>query len=1711
MSQTANKTVVWDLEIYPNYLLFCFFETSSNTYKTFEYYESRAAQDTSDLEKYIADINTAIGFNQLYYDNLMLQEFIKTRSVAKCKKFSDKTIEGKARKYEPTTHFPVEIDLLQIMDRKGGLKIFQARMGLNEIVIDDDFNKTITKKNVDQVLKYCKHDVYATYELYKQKEVQAKIEVKKNIAKQFDLSIFSLTESDIAEQIFRKAFNYRVKNPETFINVGGLISPKVKFSEKQNQQLLEEYKRYKFKLKLAKDGSLRQTKRFEKVIELGNIKYNIGVGGLHSHKTVKGAYVAKDDEILWHIDVSSYYPNTVKNLGLYPERRKEKFRKLYCGMIEDRNKAKAEKDKPKDKALKIVLNASYGRFKYKNSCLYDAKMLYNITVNCQLFFVLLIEQFYRAKIDVLYVNTDGLVIRTKKERESDVNKVIEWWQNKLGYKLDKDELQAAFIKDTNNRLFLGKNGKIVQSKGAAFIAEYTLFHNKKSSVAAAKAVHNYFLHNKPVKQTMAELYKESNWQDFVVFQNRKGSQTKEVDENIFDFGEEIHPEKEQKKKLYRYYVSDDPRKAKRVKGVCSRPIITAYNIERDFDINLVDLSYYENEAQKIIDKIAPPEPPKDDEDLFSSVDDPKTPSTPLSHKNHSDTPKSEKSPSGGFLWLKKAAVGKDHFQKVMDLLLDQRKLYMAHRGKSTTLRYVKNYRQYINYRGKIADDFSYICLNPFQPGTTEKSKKYILSRNCVTIEYDNKELLEQWQLMKHIPHTVVVYSGGKSLHCHIRFTRPLAKGESEKLNQYLLALFGESDHATWKENQYVRMPFGKNYDTGRDQLVISVQNRVDPNVLFSWLESERKKQGVELIQNKIQSLSSNTPNKPYVTYCVYSLRQQLPDFKIEKSHDQVTLVGKCPQGHLHSKGVNNDDSFYINIKFNGQIYKYCHHNSCGGGVHSSDETTNPNNIRNKQFKELGIRLKSRDMVQKFYNTTEFKNLGLTKFEFKKYLSHAPKESKDNPETTVRNYIENIKPIEIDEKYKVSEILEKLTAIREKEGYILTLPTGTGKTYSMLLACKHLVEKRGENIVFVCGTKNEVFRAVRILKGLGVSTNDVEIFISYRGSTGEDSSTQKNNKQKQKAPYTITTYGYWGRKAQTQQIYTGFNKRIENAYVFFDECQTMVHNSEISENLTALYRKGKGEYYKTNSFNLEDSYIIANKKRGEITSKNTRHFHGDFLEKNADDYKIDNDYHAFTADEVLKHKDFIRAASTVFVKPCGDIGAEKPQIIDIEDKSEDTYIKSLCNDLLYLHLRAELPIYKKSGKALSYDEIEKLKKEHLQKNVDISILKDQIQFPKQTPFSTAICGYDRLGFWQLTGMTIKIKEKSANEGSILKSYRKPKGLVFSSATISPVFKEITKETLGDTFTIKTIGSDTPPCTFDVTTLKTSEKISLANQCKLIEEIITKRNEKTFVVCATQSHATDLYMKLSHFETIAFFEGTDYIQVRTPERDKPIQVVITYPNSAICKGENLPDFQIAVIDSSMYIPNCALTVRKDKTQEDIKAALYQTIQQKLTQTCGRLLRTEKEIIKDHTIQDQRKICILLHSLPPEIEQFTLDEKLIHSKKEHLNDGWLASIKSKSIVKSAFANIENVVAGKSVEDYASIERKKIVSKKPNQQSKEERAATADAKQAKKQEEILKKVTELLNEAEIQKKQGVTWREFEKNKSLHQKQWLKSTDFLK
>ena len=212
--------ITYDSEIFSNFYLVSFYDPQTDSHTDFVF--RPGTEDTNSLQAHRAGIADyrVIGFNNLFFDNVLLAEFLKSRSVAKVKELSDGIISGQKRQWRPTTLFNDEIDVLAILDRKASLKEYQARLGLEKIVEwEGDFTKPLPADQEQDCIEYCHYDTKSTWLLYSHQSTQGKIRVKQALAGRYGLENCSMTDSDFGEQIISREIRRKLgirgkrKNP----------------------------------------------------------------------------------------------------------------------------------------------------------------------------------------------------------------------------------------------------------------------------------------------------------------------------------------------------------------------------------------------------------------------------------------------------------------------------------------------------------------------------------------------------------------------------------------------------------------------------------------------------------------------------------------------------------------------------------------------------------------------------------------------------------------------------------------------------------------------------------------------------------------------------------------------------------------------------------------------------------------------------------------------------------------------------------------------------------------------------------------------------------------------------------------------------------------------------------------------------------------------------------------------------------------------------------------------------------------------------------------------------------------------------------------------------------------------------------------------------------------------------------------------------------
>ena len=191
------------------------------------------------------------------------------------------------------------------------------------------------------------------------------------------------------------------------------------------------------------------------------------------------------------------------------------FNKMIAFLIQTRVKCKHAK--PEDgqiidgvdnkiaaEALKIVINSIYGKFGSDLFFLFDNIAKLKVTINGQLMTMTLIEELELNGIHTISANTDGIVIKMPRDKESIYKEITSRWNefNKMG--ADFEDYEIIVSRDVNNYFDVQTNGK-VEYKGALDPKQYLKELRKGYDMPiVAIAVYNFFRYNKPVMETLQE-------------------------------------------------------------------------------------------------------------------------------------------------------------------------------------------------------------------------------------------------------------------------------------------------------------------------------------------------------------------------------------------------------------------------------------------------------------------------------------------------------------------------------------------------------------------------------------------------------------------------------------------------------------------------------------------------------------------------------------------------------------------------------------------------------------------------------------------------------------------------------------------------------------------------------------------------------------------------------------------------------------------------------------------------------------------------------------------------------------------------------------------------------------------------------------------------------------------------------------------------------
>lgn len=599
---------VFDIEVFKNFFSVIFYNGE-------EIHEYSIYSERNQLPELLQFLDkTLIGYNNYFYDNIILNYLIKYQNALLKKESSginkalydlsvktinlesqDRATQKVIRQLKYVNYFK-SIDLMKVGGIMKSLKLTAVSLKHHRIQdLPYPFDKELTLDEIIKVLEYNFNDVDITWKLY-QKLIK-QIELREYLSESYNIPMI-ITESDsgicnkIIDQMYSNITGLEVydfkelRTKHDSINLTSVIFDSIVFQTQELQDFLEYFKSIEY-------YSFKEAKTKFPILELGGLKIQCGFGGIHSEDSP--AIFDNSESKLIDCDIGSMYPATIINHKLIGKHLDERLIQEYTNIRDERIRVK-HTDKIKSDGLKIVLNSFFGKYGFDGSWLKDDEAMLKVTVNGQLYLLMLVEALVDYGFEVISLNTDGIITKVPEELELVYNSICIMWQDRTNYELEFTEYDYYVRRDINNYISRTTEGKIKQ-KG---IFETDKAVNKGfDKPIVAIALNRYFLESIPVETTIRnhrDIYDMCSAQKI-------GKSYERVEFHLDDSKVEVQ-------RSLRYYASNSGGELFKVKinenltesyqTLLSSSKITLFNDyydSEDYDINY---QYYIDECNKII-------------------------------------------------------------------------------------------------------------------------------------------------------------------------------------------------------------------------------------------------------------------------------------------------------------------------------------------------------------------------------------------------------------------------------------------------------------------------------------------------------------------------------------------------------------------------------------------------------------------------------------------------------------------------------------------------------------------------------------------------------------------------------------------------------------------------------------------------------------------------------------------------------------------------------------------------------------------------------------------------------------------------------------------------------------------------------------------------------------------------------------------------------
>jgi len=489
---------IYDIETYINYFGVIFKNPDTKEIKEFIVYKDR--NDFQALRRFILfEAKWLVGYNNFYFDNQLLNYIYHNEdaTVESVYDLAHKIVNSRDDFWEWKYRLPFKsVDLMKVGNLQKSLKLVAVNLKWPKIQdLPIQWNNAIEDNQLPLLHDYNLNDVEITEALYQ--KLLPEIRVRQETQELYDIPLISESDSGMANRLMEKFYGdatgqhkkefKKLRTERDIIMFKTIVFPDIVFFDSTLRELLDDIKTHVY---------YKHQKFFNRTITYGGTKYQLGIGGIHS--VDKGAvFTADDDTELIDADIASMYPTIIINNRLKPQHLDRKFIDKYKEVRDKRIEAKKEGRKVESDALKIVLNSVYGKFRNENHWLYDPLTALQVTINGQLYVLMLIEELTTEGFQVISANTDGIITIVPKDSKEKYERICESWCEYTKFDLEYTNYTKYIRRDVNNYMAVKDNGK-TKEKGEFLLPDSKSLMQGYDRPIISKALRAYFLEGKNI-------------------------------------------------------------------------------------------------------------------------------------------------------------------------------------------------------------------------------------------------------------------------------------------------------------------------------------------------------------------------------------------------------------------------------------------------------------------------------------------------------------------------------------------------------------------------------------------------------------------------------------------------------------------------------------------------------------------------------------------------------------------------------------------------------------------------------------------------------------------------------------------------------------------------------------------------------------------------------------------------------------------------------------------------------------------------------------------------------------------------------------------------------------------------------------------------------------------------------------------------------------